>query len=110
MAPRRPTCQALFKAWGVEYSPGEVVLNRVHALSINVSPGAPPARHPAILRLGKEDLKRDHAHPAANGRNLGKFGYAWPCKVFTASFGFAETILRSVILAGEFFDQRFGQP
>ena len=59
MAPKSSDLPALFKAWGVEYSPGEVVLDRVHALSVNVSPGAPPARHPAILRLGQEDLKRD---------------------------------------------------
>jgi ABC-type uncharacterized transport system involved in gliding motility auxiliary subunit len=50
---------ALFKAWGVDYSPGEVVLDRTHALSVGTAPGAPPVRHPAMLRFARSDLKRD---------------------------------------------------
>lgn len=50
---------ALFKAWGVEYDAKQVVLDREHALAVNVSPTAPPVRHPAILRLGKADMPQD---------------------------------------------------
>ncbi|MBS1214599.1 MAG: ABC-type uncharacterized transport system [Proteobacteria bacterium] len=57
MASRSSDLAALFKSWGVEYSPSEVVLDRVHALAVSTSPGTPPARHPAILRFGKRDLQ-----------------------------------------------------
>lgn len=49
----------LFKAWGVEYAPDKVVLDRVHALQVGSSPGGPPVRHPAILGFGREDLPRE---------------------------------------------------
>jgi ABC-type uncharacterized transport system involved in gliding motility auxiliary subunit len=49
----------LFEAWGVDYAPNEVVLDRTHALSVSIAPGAPPIRHPGMLRLGKTDLKPD---------------------------------------------------
>lgn len=48
---------ALFKAWGVEYDAGQVVLDRAHALTINASGG--PVRHPAMLRFGAPDLRQD---------------------------------------------------
>ncbi len=50
---------ALFKAWGVEYDAGKVVLDAGNALPVQVSPTAPPVRHLAILGLGKESLNKD---------------------------------------------------
>ncbi len=49
----------LFKAWGVEYTTNDVVLDRTHALTVSVSPGSPPTRHPGIIRLVKTDLPQD---------------------------------------------------
>lgn len=49
----------LFKAWGVEYDPNKVVLDREHALQISVTQGAPPVRDPAILGFDKRDLNSD---------------------------------------------------
>lgn len=46
----------LFKAWGVQYDPNKVVLDRTRALQISVSQGAPPVRDAAILGLTKHDL------------------------------------------------------
>lgn len=56
MANKSSDLPALFKAWGVEYSPESVVLDRSHALMVNLSPGAPPVRHPGILRFARSDL------------------------------------------------------
>jgi ABC-type uncharacterized transport system involved in gliding motility auxiliary subunit len=49
----------LFKAWGVDYDPNKVVLDRSHALQVGAQPGAPPVRHAAILGFTKADLNRD---------------------------------------------------
>lgn len=49
---------ALFKAWGVEYSTDQVVLDRVHALQVGAGQGGPPVRHPAILGFRGADLPR----------------------------------------------------
>ncbi|HSE12044.1 MAG TPA: hypothetical protein VLB69_05355, partial [Rudaea sp.] len=46
----------LFKAWGVQYDPNKVVLDRARALQISLSQGAPPVRDAAILGLTKRDL------------------------------------------------------
>jgi ABC-type uncharacterized transport system involved in gliding motility auxiliary subunit len=56
LAQKSSDLPALFKAWGVEYSPDQVVLDRIHALSVTASPGAPPIRHPAMLRFGEAEL------------------------------------------------------
>jgi len=49
----------LFKAWGVDYDPNKVVLDRSHALQVGTQPGAPPVRHAAILGFTKADLNRN---------------------------------------------------
>jgi ABC-type uncharacterized transport system involved in gliding motility auxiliary subunit len=49
----------LFKAWGVEYDPHKVALDRAHALQISVAQGAPPVRDAAILGFAKRDLNHD---------------------------------------------------
>ncbi|MGR9086599.1 MAG: GldG family protein [Gammaproteobacteria bacterium] len=59
MAPKSSDLPALFKAWGVEYKSDQVVVDPVHALTVSTSPDAPPTRHPAILRFGREDLPQD---------------------------------------------------
>jgi len=46
----------LFKAWGVQYDPNKVVIDRTRALQISMTQGAPPVRDAAILGLGKRDL------------------------------------------------------
>jgi ABC-type uncharacterized transport system involved in gliding motility auxiliary subunit len=59
MASKSSDLPALFKAWGVEYSPAEVVLDRVHALTVNSPHGEAPVRHPGILRISQANLKHD---------------------------------------------------
>jgi ABC-type uncharacterized transport system involved in gliding motility auxiliary subunit len=49
----------LFKAWGIEYDPKKVVLDRARALPVTPGEGQAPVRHAAILGLTKADLNHD---------------------------------------------------
>lgn len=49
----------LFKAWGVGYDAGKIVIDRLRALAISRGPGQPATRHPAILGLTAGDFSRD---------------------------------------------------
>jgi ABC-type uncharacterized transport system involved in gliding motility auxiliary subunit len=55
----------LFKAWGVQYDPAKIVLDRDHALQISMAQGAPPVRDPAILGFSKRDLNPDDVTTAS---------------------------------------------
>lgn len=46
----------LFRAWGVVYDPGRVVLDRARAMSISLGDNTSPVRDYAVLGLGPEDL------------------------------------------------------
>ncbi|MGY6215916.1 Gldg family protein [Methylolobus aquaticus] len=59
LADKSSDLPALFKAWGVEYTPDQVVLDRTRAVPVGVAPGAPPVRHPGIIGLKAPDLNRD---------------------------------------------------
>lgn len=59
----------LFHAWGVEFDPDKVVLDRSRALSIALGGGAAPVRHPAMLGLTTSDLNQ-HSVITANLRNI----------------------------------------
>jgi len=56
MADKSSDLPQLFKAWGVEYDPHKIVLDRKHALQITVQQGALPVSDPAILGFRKADL------------------------------------------------------
>jgi ABC-type uncharacterized transport system involved in gliding motility auxiliary subunit len=58
MADRSSDLPKLFKAWGIEYDPKKVVLDRQRALPISMGEGQAPVRHPAILGFTAEDLIR----------------------------------------------------
>jgi len=59
MADRASDLPKLFKAWGIEYDPKKVVLDRQRALPISMGEGQAPVRHPAILGFTAEDLNKD---------------------------------------------------
>jgi ABC-type uncharacterized transport system involved in gliding motility auxiliary subunit len=59
MADRSSDLPKLFKAWGIEYDPKKVVLDRQRALPISMGEGQAPVRHPAILGFTAEDLNKD---------------------------------------------------
>ncbi len=49
----------LFKAWGVEYDPKSVVLDRTRAVAVSVGQGRAPVRHAGIIGLTAEELNQD---------------------------------------------------
>lgn len=59
MADKSSDLPKLFKAWGVEYDPRKVVLDRSRALAISIGEGQAPVRHPGILGLTGAELNRD---------------------------------------------------
>lgn len=76
MANKSSDLPKLFKAWGVEYDPSRVVLDRARALPISVSEGQAPVRHPGILGLTGTDLNRDEVISAnLDTINVSSAGY-----------------------------------
>ncbi len=66
----------LFKAWGVEYDPRKVALDREHALEISIAQGAPRVRDAAILGFAKRDLNNDDVTTANLGSiNISTTGF-----------------------------------
>ncbi|HEV7489323.1 MAG TPA: Gldg family protein [Rhodanobacteraceae bacterium] len=76
MADKSSDLPRLFKAWGVEYDPKKVVLDRQRALPISMGEGQAPVRHPAILGFTAEDLNRDEVTTAnLDSINVSTTGY-----------------------------------
>ncbi len=59
MADKSSDLPKLFKAWGIQYDPKKVVLDRNRALPISMGEGQAPVRHPAILGFTVDDLNHD---------------------------------------------------
>jgi ABC-type uncharacterized transport system involved in gliding motility auxiliary subunit len=59
MADKSSDLPKLFKAWGVEYDPHKVVIDRARAAPISAGEGQPPVRHPGILGLTRAELNHD---------------------------------------------------
>lgn len=55
-ADRSSTLQPLFTAWGIEFDPGEVVVDPQHALMVGMRGGEPPVRHLGILGFDSSSL------------------------------------------------------
>ncbi|MBL0165015.1 MAG: Gldg family protein [Xanthomonadales bacterium] len=49
----------LFKAWGIDYDPKTVVLDRARAVAVSVGQGRAPVHHPGIIGLTAADLNHD---------------------------------------------------
>jgi len=64
----------LFKAWGVQYDPHQVVIDRARAVQIRA--GGAPVRDPAIMGLTKRDLNADDVITAnLTGINIASPGF-----------------------------------
>jgi ABC-type uncharacterized transport system involved in gliding motility auxiliary subunit len=59
MADKSSDLAKLFKAWGVEYDPHKIVLDRAHGVQVSVTQGGPQVRDVAILGFNKRDLNTD---------------------------------------------------
>lgn len=58
MAPRDSNLPQLFKAWGVEYNPREIVGDLERGLTVSMRQDAAPVRHIGILGLTDDSLNR----------------------------------------------------
>ncbi len=58
-ADRASDLPKLFKAWGIEYDPKNIVLDRARAVAVSVGQGRAPVRHAGILGLTAADLNHD---------------------------------------------------
>lgn len=66
----------LFKAWGVSYDPGQVVLDARHALQVQPGADRPPLRHLGFLGFGADALnQRDVVSADLDVVNLALPGY-----------------------------------
>ncbi|HMM66664.1 MAG TPA: Gldg family protein [Dokdonella sp.] len=66
----------LFKAWGIEYDPKTIVLDRARAVSVSVGQGRAPVRHPGIIGLTSADLNHDDVVTAnLDAINVSSAGY-----------------------------------
>jgi len=67
---------ALFDAWGVDFSAGDVVADNRYALSINAGFGQRPVRHLGLIGVGQGSMDADDVITAGLGTiNLGTAGY-----------------------------------
>ncbi len=66
----------LFKAWGVQFDPDQVVVDAQYAMQIQVRPEAQPSRHLAILGLGGAALNQSDVITAQlEGINVSTTGH-----------------------------------
>ena len=76
MADNSSDLPKLFKAWGIQYDPKKVVLDRTRALPISMGEGQAPVRHPAILGFTADDLNHDEVATAnLETINISSAGY-----------------------------------
>ncbi|AVP98995.1 hypothetical protein C7S18_18240 [Ahniella affigens] len=70
----------LFKAWGINYDPNQIVLDAGNALPIQINPAAPPVQHLAIMGYRKDNLNHDEVTTAQldtiNFSTAGQFSLA----------------------------------
>jgi ABC-type uncharacterized transport system involved in gliding motility auxiliary subunit len=76
MADKSSDLPKLFKAWGIQYDPKKVVLDRNRALPVGMSEGQAPVRHPGVLGFTADDLNHDEVMTAnLDSINVWSAGY-----------------------------------
>ncbi len=58
-ADRSSDLPKLFKAWGVDFDPKNIVLDRTRAVAVSVGQGRAPVRHAGIIGLTAAELNQD---------------------------------------------------
>lgn len=75
-ADRSSDLPKLFRAWGIDYDPKNIVLDRARAVAVSVGQGRAPVRHPGILGLTAADLNQDDVITAnLDSVNLSSSGF-----------------------------------
>ena len=91
-APRASGAADLLAAWGARLAP-DVVLDGLHAMPVNLAPGSPPTRHPAMPALTRSAFADDDPVLARMAQiNLSSPGALTPTADATTAF---EPLLRS---------------
>jgi len=66
----------LFKAWGIDFDPKNVVLDRTRAVAVSVGQGRAPVRHAGIIGLTHAELNHDDVVTASlESINVSSTGY-----------------------------------
>ena len=95
----------LFAAWGLQYSPNDVVADAQLALPISAGPGGRPIRHPGLLGLTTAELNGDDVITAdLNTINVGIAGHL---SVAEDSAATIEPLLSSSSESGVLASTRF---
>jgi ABC-type uncharacterized transport system involved in gliding motility auxiliary subunit len=105
-ADRSSDLQPLFKAWGVDYKPDEVVVDLEHGLEVSMRQGEPPAQHIAILGLNHEGMGKDVITGQIDAVNFATAGSLKALKVEGSSLTF-EPLIHTGKQAGVLPVQRF---
>lgn len=105
-ADRSSDLQPLFKAWGVDYSPDQVVVDLDHGLEVSMRQGEPPSQHIAILGLNHEGMGKDVITGQIDAVNFATAGSLKPLKVDGATLTF-EPLIHTGKQAGVLPAQRF---
>lgn len=105
-ADRSSDLAPLFKAWGVEYNPGDVVADLDHGLEVAMRQNEPPSQHIAILGLDAENMANDVITAQLDSVNFATAGSLKAAKVDGAELTF-EPLIRTGKRAGILPVQRF---
>ena len=71
----------LFKAWGIDFDPKSVVLDRTRAVAVSVGQGRAPVRHAGIIGLTAAELNHDDVVTAnLDSVNVSSAGYIGAAK------------------------------
>lgn len=104
-ADRASHIEKLLAAWGVDFSPGEVVADRGHALTVAMREGEPPVEHIGILGLDKSSLSQsDVITSGLSNVNVETAGFLSPAKGAAIRF---EPLIQSSTDAEPMQAQRF---
>jgi gliding motility-associatede transport system auxiliary component len=95
----------LFAAWGLQYSPSDVVADAQLALPVSAGPSGRPMRHPGLLGLSEAQLNNDDVITAdLNTINVGVAGHLSLAEGSSATI---EPLLSSSDAAGILASSRF---
>lgn len=95
----------LFAAWGLQYSPNDVVADAQLALPVSAGPDGRPMRHPGLLGLTEAQLNNDDVITAdLNTINVGVAGHL---SLVEGSSAMIEPLLSSSGAAGILASNRF---
>lgn len=100
-ADRSSNLEPLFKAWGVDYSPSQVVVDLEHGLEVSMRQGEPPSQHIAILGLNHEAMAKDVITGQIDSVNLATAGSLKPLKTEAGPDGVGALTFEPLMHTGQ---------